>query len=85
MFFSVFVFLGVVYVWQHTQIVRIGLRIREKELRLKKLTKETKKIELKIAMLTSPYKIEKELKKRGLEMVVPNNKQIVYLDEPLKL
>ncbi|HRZ86713.1 MAG TPA: hypothetical protein P5287_02755 [bacterium] len=67
------------YLWQHTQIIRTGYIIRDKEKRLAVLKKENQCLRLRICQLKSPRHIEQMIAQKDLRLASTKNWQYVYL------
>lgn len=67
------------YVYQRIQIFRIGYRIRNIEKQLGGVEKDNSFLELKITSLMSPDRIASEVKRLGLDLVPPKEKQIIRI------
>lgn len=65
------------YVYQRIQIFRLGYRIRNFDKQIGALEKDNSILELKISSLMSPDHVASEVKRLGLELVPPKEKQIV--------
>jgi len=71
--------LALAYLWQHTQSIRLGYELREKEQTLAVLKKENQCLRLRICQLKAPSHIEKVISRLGLDLVYTKNWQYVYL------
>lgn len=65
------------YVYQRVQIFRLGYNIKSIEKQLGVLEKDNSFLQLKISSLVSPEHIASEVKRLGLELAPPKEKQIV--------
>lgn len=65
------------YVYQRIQIFRLGYKIRNVEKQLTVLEKDNSFLQLKISSLISPEHISAEVKRLGLDLVLPKEKQII--------
>lgn len=65
------------YVWQRIQIFRLGYKIRSTEKRLQELQEENVVLQFNISRLESPQNIERQVKRLGLDLSPPKEKQIV--------
>lgn len=65
------------YVYQRIQIFRLGYKIRDVEKKLGVFEKDNAFLQLKISGLMSPEHIAREVKRLGLGLVPPKEKQIV--------
>lgn len=65
------------YVYQRIQIFRFGYNIRSIEKQLGVLEKDNSFLQLKISSLMSPDHIASEVKRLGLDLVPPKEKQII--------
>lgn len=65
------------YVYHRIQIFRLGYNIRSIEKQLGVLEKDNSFLQLKISSLMSPNHIASEVKRLGLDLVPPKEKQII--------
>lgn len=65
------------YVYQRVQILRLGYKIRDVEKKTGILKEENSVLRFKISQLISPENIAKEVKKLGLDLGPPKEKQII--------
>lgn len=65
------------YVYQRVQIFRLGYNIKSIEKQLGVLEKDNSFLQLKISSLVSPEHIASEVKRLGLGLAPPKEKQIV--------
>lgn len=65
------------YVYQKVQIFRFGYKIRDIEKEIGVLEKDNSFLQLKISSLVSPERIEREIKRYGLDLIPPKGKQII--------
>lgn len=65
------------YVYQRINIFRLGYKMRNIEKQLGLLEKDNSLLQLKISSLVSPDHIASEVKRLGLDLVPPKEKQIV--------
>ncbi len=72
-----FVFSGAFYLYVINATAIQGYKIREKENKITNLQKENETLEIKKAELTSLYRIEEEVKNKGMEKI----EEIVYLND----
>jgi cell division protein FtsL len=75
--------LSLVYLWQHTQLLKLGYVIREKEKKVSLLKKENQCLRLRICQLKSPRHIERMIAEKNLRLVSTKNWQFVYVPAPL--
>lgn len=71
------------YVYQRIQILRIGYSIRDVDRQTAALQKENGFLNLKITELESPERIAAQVKKMGLDLMPPAEKQIVRVKNKL--
>lgn len=76
---SVMVCLGAVFVWKNIQMYEIGVSINKKSFQLETLREDNKMIQVRIASLVSPQNIKKNLSRHKLNMVLPEDSNIIYL------
>jgi hypothetical protein len=74
---------GLGYVWQRQQIYRLGQDIRQCELRLEGLRRQTKKLRSQLAFLSSQPQLDLRVKQLGLGLGPPQMTQILRLAEPV--
>jgi len=79
------VLLSLVYLWQHTQLLRLGYTIREKEKKVAVLKKENQCLRLRICQLKSPRHIERMIAEKDLRLASTKNWQFVYVRMPFGL
>lgn len=65
------------YVYQRVQMFRLGYKIRNIEKQIGVLEKDNSFLQLKISSLVSPERIEREIKRHGLDLIPPKGKQII--------
>jgi cell division protein FtsL len=65
------------YVYQKVQLLRIGYKIRSAEKAIAILQKDNSILQFKISGLLSPDRIAEEVKKLGIDLIPPKEKQIV--------
>jgi len=70
------------FVWQKSQIERLGLQIRDRESRLKQLKSDNQKLSDQVAFLKSPIMIDQRAKALNLGLVPLKPTQVVRLVEP---
>lgn len=73
----VFVLLLFFYVYQKIQILRLGYKVRTVERKIGALEEENSILQLNISRLISPERITAEVRKLGIELVPPKEKQII--------
>ena len=73
--------LGILYVWQNIQSVRIGYRIKQKEQIVKELQKKLHGLEVTVARLKMPQTIKRSLEENNISLSVPQSWQIVKISE----
>lgn len=76
---SLMVCLGAVFVWKNIQMYEVGVRINKKNFKLETLKEDNKMVQVRIAALVSPQNIKKNLKRHDLNMVLPEDSNIIYL------
>lgn len=74
---------GLLYVWQHIQVIRLGYRVERLNAELSALVQEEKELTVRIAQLKSLARIE-EIARRRLGMVDPAPSQIVVVSSEKK-
>lgn len=72
---------GVGYVWQKTEISRLGEQTRQGEQRLEELRRQNEALRRVLAGLTSPKDLDARVKKLNLGLAEPQADQIVRLSE----
>lgn len=75
--------LGILYVWQNVQAVKIGYQIKQKEKEIKILQKKLRGLEIIVARLKMPNMIKKKLNENNISLSVPDSWQIVKIPQPL--
>lgn len=65
------------YVYQRVQIFRLGYKIRNIDKQVEALEKDNLFLQLKISSLVSPERISAEVKRLGLDLVPPKERQVV--------
>ncbi|TAK97656.1 MAG: hypothetical protein EPO07_12890 [Verrucomicrobia bacterium] len=73
---------GVGYVWQKSQIYELGRQIKQREVRLKLLQDDNKKLDDQLAMLRSPVKLDLRVRELNLGLARPNPSLVISLPEP---
>jgi hypothetical protein len=74
--------IGLGYVWQKTQIQRLGEEIKKRELTLDAAKKREKMLNAKLAEHKSPAYLEGKCRQYNLNLAAPREQQIVRLYEP---
>ncbi len=69
------------YVWQKSQIDRLGRQIAEREIRLKQLKSDNKVLADQIAFLHSPVMLDRRAKELNLGLAPAQPMQVVRLAE----
>jgi cell division protein FtsB len=70
------------YVWQKSQINRLGLQISERERQLKQLKNDNKLLADQIAFLHSPVMLDRRARELNLGLAPAQPLQVVRLQEP---
>ena len=70
------------YVWQKSQIERLGRQISERENKLKQLKGDNKLLSDQIAFLHSPVMLDRRAKELNLGLAPAQPMQVVWLVEP---
>jgi hypothetical protein len=70
------------YVWQKSEIDRLGRQIGERENRLKQLQADNKRLDDQITILHSPVMLDRRTKELNLGLAPATPMQVVRLDEP---
>jgi len=78
---SLFVMLGVGYVWYKNQIDLLGHQIKERETRLADLQRENKMRRDQLATLCSPVALDARVKKLNLGLGPPAKSQVIWMVE----
>ena len=78
---SLFVMLGVGYVWYKNQIDVLGHQIKERELHLAELERQNKMRRDQLAMLCSPVELDALVKKLNLGLGPPAKSQVIWMVE----
>jgi cell division protein FtsL len=73
---------GLGYVWQKTQIYRLGDEIKRREATLLATQKRNSMLAAQLAYLKSPAQLEARCQQYGLALVAPREDQVVRLYEP---
>ncbi|MHC4663814.1 MAG: septum formation initiator family protein [Planctomycetota bacterium] len=68
-----FVAFGLLTVWQHVEMVRLGRKIRELERTKTKLEQEYSKLELEVKKFKSPEYLIEKARELGLDVGLPEN------------
>jgi len=74
---------GVGYVWQKDQIRRLGMQIKDREIRLSQLVDENEKRKKQLGSMRSPGYLETRIKELNLGLVAPQLSQVWHLTEPV--
>lgn len=69
------------YVWQRNVLNDLGQKIREKENRLAQMRQANEKLSKQLITLRSPAYLERRMKELNLQLVQPNQSQILRLQE----
>ena len=75
---------GVGYVWQKDQISQLGQQIKKRELRLRDLVDQNKKLQKQLAERRSPLFLVRRIQELGLGLVPPQQTQVWRLAEPAR-
>jgi hypothetical protein len=78
---SLFVMLGVGYVWYKNQIDLLGHQIKERETRLADLERQNKMRRDQLATLSSPVALDARVKKLNLGLGPPDKSQVIWMVE----
>ena len=70
------------YVWQKSQIDRLGHQIAERELKLRQLRNDNKVLSDQVAFLKSPVMIDRRVRDLNLGLAPAQPMQVVRLAEP---
>ena len=70
------------YVWQKSQIDELGRQIKQRELRVKELVDQNKKLRDHLAVLRSPAQLSERVQKLNLGLGMPQPNQVFSLPEP---
>ncbi|MDE3066913.1 MAG: hypothetical protein KGJ60_05100 [Verrucomicrobiota bacterium] len=70
------------YVWQKGQIYRLGVQIRQREIRLAQLQSDNRKLSDQLSMLRSPVMLDQRVRGMNLGLAPAQPSQIVWLPEP---
>jgi hypothetical protein len=73
---------GIVYVWQHNQLLNTGYTIGKLRKEVAALDKERIKLEADLRELKEPNRIRRLVRERGLGLVPASSDQIVRLPDP---
>ena len=79
---SLFVMLGVGYVWYKNQIDLLGHQIKDREIRLADLERQNKIRRDQLATLCSPVSLDARVKKLNLGLVPPAKSQVIWMVDP---
>ncbi len=74
--------IGLGYVWQKTQVYRIGDEIKKRETTLLATQKRNSMLAAQVAHLKSPAQLEARCQQQGLALVAPREDQVVRVYEP---
>jgi len=74
---------GVGYVWQKDQISQLGRQIKQRELRLAELARQSDKLRKQLGTMRSPGFLERRIQELGLGLVPPQPAQVWWLAEPV--
>jgi hypothetical protein len=78
---SLFVLLGVGYVWFKNQIDLLGRQIKEREMRLADMERQNKMRRDQLATLCSPVALDALVKKLNLGLGPPAKSQVIWMVE----
>jgi len=70
------------YVWQKGEIYRLGQQISQREIKLKQLRNDNKRLGEQISILHSPPLLDQRVKELNLGLVPMSPLQVVRLGEP---
>jgi cell division protein FtsB len=70
------------YVWQKSQIDELGRQVTKRELQLRELNMQNKKLRDHLATLRSPAQLTERVLKLNLGLVMPQPNQVFQLPEP---
>ncbi len=65
------------YVYQRVQIFRLGYKVRSIDKQAKALEKDNSFLQLEVYKLLSPSNVSAEVKRLGLDLAPPKEKQII--------
>jgi hypothetical protein len=71
------------YVWQKSEILRLGQEIRHRESKLLQLQADNKRLNDQITILHSPVMLDRRTKELNLGLAPATPMQVVRLDEPV--
>lgn len=75
--FAAIILILTFYVWHQTEAVRLGLKIRDCEDRIKSVREDIQKLEIKKASLLSPQRVEK-IARESLGLADPADQDVSY-------
>ena len=78
---TLFVMLGVGYVWYKNQIDLLGRQIKEREIRLADMQRQNKMRRDQLATLCSPVELDALVKKLNLGLGPPDKSQVIWMVE----
>ena len=70
------------YVWQEDQINRLGLQIRDREVRLKQMMGDNQSLSNQVVFLKSPIVLDQRVKQLNLGLAPVQQMQVVRFVEP---
>lgn len=73
-------FVSIFHVWSRFRLVELNLQVSDASRKLKNLEQEQRQLQLEVASLKTPARIE-TIAKRELGMVVPGEEQIILVKE----
>ncbi|CAH2032243.1 cell division protein FtsL [Trichlorobacter ammonificans] len=71
---------SIFHVWSRFRLIELNLQVSEASRKLKSLEQEQKQLQLEVASLKTPARIE-TIAKRDLGMAVPREEQIILVRE----
>ncbi len=78
------VFLGLLYIYQQVEPVRISYEIRRNKKILSELKEKNRLLKYKLTLLASPVNLEREMDRKNIELRFGANPKIVALNVGLK-
>ena len=80
-FVSIAVGVGLLYVWQNVQIVKIGYQMKKNEKSIIDLVKTKRLLETELAALKMPKRIQMQVKNSSMPLELSDNWQVVHINE----
>ena len=76
---SIILFIGISYVWQHTEMVKVSYNIRESENRVSLLLDQNRNLVYNVDILESPRNLDMKLADNEIKFEMANDRRVINL------